>query len=291
MKKRSGSVLLCAAVMMLCLSACGSQTGTGSAAETGTETGTESEGGTVSSNRDTFFQVSLLQGLTFGDYYGSVSVKELKLKGDTGLGTFDGLDGEMIMLDGSVYKAKGDGTVELADDSEMIPFCGITFLDDDIIWSVENTETYDKLLGILNQKVEENGRNRFYAARISGRFREMNVRSEYAQQEPYKPLAKVLETDQTFYDYSDIDGTIVALYCPPYMSDLNASGWHLHFISDDKTKGGHVLGLHIEKANIALDLTDSFEMKLPDNEMFSGFDLTIDQSEDIKKVETDVDRK
>ena len=273
MKKREVSILFCTAAMMFCLSACGSQAGTGS------------------SDRETFFQVSLLQGLTFGDYYGSVPVKDLKLKGDAGLGTFDGLDGEMIMLDGSVYKAKGDGTVELADDSEMIPFCGITFLDDDITWSVENIETYNQLIDILNQKVEENGKNRFYAARIAGRFSEMNVRSEYAQQEPYKPLAKVLETDQTFYDYSDIDGTIVAMYCPPYMSDLNASGWHLHFISDDKTKGGHVLGLHIEKADIALDLTDNFEMKLPNNDMFSGFDLTIDQSEDIKKVETDVDRK
>ena len=143
MKKRSVPVLFCTAVMILCLSACGSQAGT------------------ASSDRDTFFQVSLLQGLTFGDYHGSVSVKDLKRKGDAGLGTFDGLDGEMIMLDGSVYKAKG----------------------------------------------------------------------------------------------------------------------------------GHVLGLRIEKADIALDLTDSFEMKLPDNDMFSGFDLTIDQSEDIKKVETDVDRK
>ena len=172
-----------------------------------------------------------------------------------------------------------------------IPFCGITFFDDDAAWSVENIETYDKLLSILNQKVEEYGVNRFYAARVTGRFSQMNVRSEYAQEEPYEPLAKVLETDQTFYDYSDIDGTIVAMYCPPYMSDLNASGWHLNFISDDKAKGGHVLGLYIEKADISLDLTDSFEMRLPNNDMFSGFDLTIDQSEDIKKVETDVDRK
>ena len=279
MKKRSVLVLCCTAMMMLCLSAYGSQPGPGSAA------------GAAASGRDTFFQVSLLQGLTFGDYYGSVSVKDLKLKGDTGLGTFDGLDGEMIMLDGSVYKAKGDGTVELVDDSETVPFCGITFFDNDISWSVENIESYDRLLGILNQKVAEYGGNRFYAARITGRFSEMNVRSEYAQKEPYKPLAKVLETDQTFFDYSDIDGTLVALYCPPYMSDLNAAGWHLHFLSDDRTKGGHAYGLRVEKAEISLDLTDSFEMKLPDNDMFSGFDLTIDQSADIKKVETDLDRK
>ena len=159
MKKRAVSVLLCTAVIMFCLSACGSRPGNGPAAGTGTEPeeGTEPEAeaepeeGAVTADRDTFFQVSLLQGLTFGDYYGSVSVKELKSKGDTGLGTFDGLDGEMIMLDGEVYKAKGDGSVELTEDSETIPFCGITFLDDDENWSVENIETFDDLLDILNR--------------------------------------------------------------------------------------------------------------------------------------------
>ena len=44
--------------------------------------------------------------------------------------------------------------------------------------------------------------------------------------------------------------------------------------------------LQFDKADLALDYTQGFEMKLPDNEMFDGFDLTIDQSEDIKEVET-----
>ena len=62
----------------------------------------------------------------------------------------------------------------------------------------------------------------------------MQVRSELPQTEPYKPLAKVLETDQTFFDYENIKGTVVGLYCPEYMSDLNAVGWHFHFISEDR---------------------------------------------------------
>ena len=114
----------------------------------------------MASDRETFFQVSLLQGLTLGDYHGSVSVKELKRKGDIGLGTFDGLDGEMIMLDGSVYKAKGDGTVELADDSETIPFCGITFFDDDESWTVENIETHRNLRQTPCYFKQKSGRER-----------------------------------------------------------------------------------------------------------------------------------
>ena len=70
------------------------------------------------------------------------------------------------------------------------------------------------------------------------------------------------------------------------MSDLNAVGWHFHFISDDRKAGGHVLDLSADEIDVSLDRTDSFSMSLPDNEMFNSFDLTIDQSDDIKKVET-----
>lgn len=237
-------------------------------------------------DREVLYQVSLLQGLTFGDYHGSITAGELKQNGDTGLGTFDGLDGEMIVLDGVVYKAKSDGSVEVVNDDETIPFSNVTFFDEDENVTLEGITDIDALKELLNEKLEGKLPNGFCVIRIDGKFKEMNVRSEYKQNEPYKPLAKVLETDQTFFDYSDIEGTVVGLYCPPYMDKLNAAGWHLHFISKDREKGGHVLGLNIDKADFALDYTQGFEMKLPDNEMFDGFDLTIDQSEDIKEVET-----
>ena len=236
-------------------------------------------------NREVVYQVSLLQGLTFGDYYGSVTAEELKRHGDTGIGTFDRLNGELIMLDGEIYRAAGDGSVEVVPNDETIPFSDVTFMDADESGDFKEIPDYDALHKELDQIVAEKGKNRFYMIRIDGMFREVNVRSEYAQEEPYKPLAEVLEYDQTFFDYEDVEGTMVGLYCPPYMSDLNAVGWHLHFISKDKTKGGHVLGLNIADAVLTWDDTDAFQMNLPQNEMFAGFDLTIDQSADIEKVE------
>ncbi len=236
-------------------------------------------------DRETIYQVSLLQGLTLGDYNGSVSAAELKEKGDIGIGTFEGLNGEMITLDGAVYRADGEGKVEEVSDDEGIPFSNVTFFDEDEKISLSKIDSIETLQEELDKKVKELGKNRFYFVRIDGLFSEINVRSEYAQEKPYKPLAKVLETDQTFFDYEDIEGTVVALYCPGYMSNMNATGWHMHFISDDRERGGHVLGLKLENAEAAFDITDKFELKLPDNEMFSAFDLTIDQSEDIEKVE------
>ena len=281
--KKFGKVVALITVVSLCLTGCGAK----EQAKDNTEEAATNTNAVAEYDRETVYQVSLLQGLTFGDYHGSVSVADLKKRGDIGIGTFDGLNGELIAVDGKVYRAAGDGSVEEVSDDTMIPFSNVTFFDEDVKDILNGVNDINALQDKLNQKVSELGENKFYFIRIDGTFDEMNVRSENAQEEPYKPLAEVLETDQTFFHYEDIEGTVVGLYCPPYMSDLNATGWHMHFVSSNKTQGGHVLGLKIGKADLGMDVTDGFEMALPDNEMFAGFDLTIDQSEDIEKVEKD----
>lgn len=240
----------------------------------------------TSEDRDTLYQVSLLQGLLQGDYNGSISIGELKACGDTGIGTFDRLNGELIMVDGVVYRAAGDGTVEVPSDDETIPFSNVTFMDADEEVSINNVASFDDLMEILNGKVAELGGNRFYMIRIDGVFNTVYARSEYAQDKPYEPLVVVLETDQTFFDMENVSGTVVGLYCPAYMSELNNAGWHLHFISDDRTSGGHVLDLAIEEAVITWDYTDNFEMILPDNDEFTQIDFSIDRSEDVRRAET-----
>lgn len=240
---------------------------------------------TNNNDSETIHQISLLQGLMLGDYYGSISVKELKQMGDTGIGTFDKLNGELIMTDGVVYRAKGDGGVEIVDDSELIPFANVTIFDNDENSDLNNVKDLDDLLTILNNKVNNYNSNQYCMAKITGTFTKMNVRSELAQKAPYKPLVDVLKTDQTFFDYENVEGTVVALYMPPYMNTINTTGWHLHFISKDKTKGGHLLNLEINKSTLSLDYTSNFNMHLPDGEFFKSLDLTIDQEDDIKEVE------
>lgn len=291
MRKRVVRITAFFTAVMLGLAGCGSKKKNNKQTEQKTEitTGngdtTESDAEVKAVDRETVFQVSLLQGLTFGDYHGSISAAELKKRGDIGIGTFDGLNGEMITLDGNIYRAAADGSVEVVPDDETIPFSNVTFFDTDETAELSGIDSITALQDKLNEKVDTLGKNRFYFIRIDGTFSEMNVRSEYVQKEPYKPLAEVLETDQTFFDYENIEGTVVGLYCPPYMSDLNATGWHLHFVSADRQKGGHILGLKIDKAELSIDITDGFEMALPEDDMFADFDLTIDQSEDIEKVE------
>ncbi len=286
--QRIGIVLAMSVLLTACGNSNDKNTGTESANSGSTESAASSDSST--GGRDVINQVSLLQGLTFGDYNGSVPVSQLKKLGDIGIGTFDALNGELIMLEGTVYRAASDGTIEVVPDDEKIPFANVTFFDSDEVIKLNNIDNVNTLKAELDKKVNEAGKNRFYMIKAEGTFTKMNVRSELPQKKPYKPLAKVLETDQTFFNYENIKGTVVGLYCPEYMNDLNAVGWHFHFISEDRKAGGHVLDLSATETNVTMDRTDYFSMTLPDNEMFNEFDLTIDQSEDIKKVETGDDK-
>lgn len=236
-------------------------------------------------NTEAIHQVSLLQGLMLGDYYGSVTVKELKSMGNTGIGTFNSLNGELILIDGICYRANELLELEVVHDDETVPFADVTFLDNDLNYELNGLNSIEELKSTLDSKVKELGTNRFYMIRIDGLFDEIYFRSEKKQSLPYKPLNEVLKTNQTFKTMTNTNGSIVGLYTPNYMSDLNAVGWHFHFVTEDRKSGGHVLNADLGECNITWDYTDSFNMYLPDGEFFNSLDLTVDQDEAIKEVE------
>ena len=278
------TAILLAAAMMASLAACSSQQE--SKSET-TEKATEKTAEqTADKNTETVYQVALLQSLTQGYYDGIIKVSELKQHGDIGIGTFEGVNGEMIVLDGKVYQALGDGSVKEADENETVPFSNVTFFDSDIKETLSDIENVDALKAALDNIVDQNGRNMFYFVRIDGDFEKMNVRSELKQEKPYKSLDKALATDQREFNYDDAKGTVVGLYCPDYMGGLNTPGWHFHFISDDKAKGGHILDLSFKSAEAQLDKTPEFDMTLSDTDTFHEMELSKDVSDAIKKVET-----
>lgn len=188
------------------------------------------------------YQVSTLQALAKGDFYGNATIEELLANGDIGLGTFEAVDGEMIVLDGVCYRAKADGTVEIADAGDATPFASVTYLNKNIAFELENIADMSELLAKLDEVGKAHGENNIYACRIDGYFNEIYARSEKKQHsEPYKTFAKVLETDQREFEFKNVSGSLVCVYFPQYMDGLNVAGWHVHFISDDRTMGGHVL--------------------------------------------------
>ena len=238
-------------------------------------------------NRETIYQVALLQSLAMGYLDGSITVKDLKTHGDTGIGCFEGVNGEMIVLDGVVYQADENCKINVMGDKETVPFSNVTFFEKD--FSVKLADVHDKAAfeKILNEHVNKHGRNSFYMVKITGTFNEILVRSERGAKEPYPTLVEVLKT-QNEITPKNISGTVVGLYCPDFMSSLNSTGWHFHFISADKKLGGHVLDLNLKRGEAQFDKTDNFAMGLPTKKNFHQLNFKQDMQEDIRKAEQDV---
>ena len=237
---------------------------------------------------DAIFQVSLLDGLMQGDYDGTATVGQLLQKGDTGLGTFDQLDGEMVVLDGVVYKAKSDGSVEVVADSETVPFAAVAHFDSDIpATELTSIANFDSLKAALDDIIaQQTGDfNQFYIATIQGNFDLVHVRSVPMQSKPYKPLAEVTKNQAEFV-YENIQGTAVAMRFPDYMQGINLPGWHLHFLSGDKTKGGHVLDAKLADGSVNMDIIREFQLVVPDTENFANLDLGVDLSQQTGAVES-----
>lgn len=242
-------------------------------------------------DRESIVQVALLQSLAQGYFGGTLTSGELRTMGDTGIGTFEGLNGEMIVLDGKVYQALGDGTVFVAPDKTVIPYATVTFFDPDIPVKLTDIKNKKDFENALNSEVQKAGANSFYMVKLAAEFDSVLFRSEYGSEEPYPTLVEALKGKQTEFTEKNIRGTLVGLYCPSYMGELNSVGWHFHFISDDKKKGGHILELSVKDGTAYLDKTDKFTMMLHNDKKFHDINLAKDMAEDIRSAEQDTKGK
>lgn len=177
---------------------------------------------------NTMYQVSTLQSLMMGDYEGHISIRALLKKGDTGLGTFDSLHGEMILLDGICYRALEDGHVEVSQEEDRSPFAVASFLKEDDAFPISAPD-FSALQQALNARRIRQGKNNICLCRIDGDFEEIKARSEVPQTRPYRPLAVAMKTDQREFTFEHVSGSLVCVYFPPYMDKLNMAGWHIHF--------------------------------------------------------------
>ena len=234
---------------------------------------------TLSKENDTLYQVSTINSLLAGNYDGLQTIGKLKEKGDIGIGTFDMLDGELVMIDKKVYQVKATGQVIEVGDSIKAPFAAVTFFDKDITKESIPISNFKSLTQELDNLIVS--KELFYAFRIDGTFKYVKTRSVPKQNKPYQILSEVTKNQPTF-EYRDVTGSLIGFWCPEYVGGVNVPGYHLHFISDDRTKGGHLLEISFDKASINIDVTDSFNMALSP-ESVSG--AITDIQKEIDKVE------
>lgn len=232
------------------------------------------------------YQVSTLQALAMGYNIAVITVEELLRHGDTGLGTFEGVDGEMIVADGVCYRATADGTVTQAPAETGVPFAAVSCLDGRRMFPLEAVPDIETLKNILTLRIEENfGLNSMHMVRVDGSFERVCARSETGQLTHHITLKEMLQDKQRDFFFDDTDGTLVCVYYPDYMDGINAPGWHLHFLSADKTRGGHVFDLSLRSGRAEMDKISRIEIQLPNSASFDTYSLKNASQDEIRQVE------
>ncbi|MHB8110256.1 MAG: acetolactate decarboxylase [Syntrophorhabdaceae bacterium] len=231
---------------------------------------------------DTLTQVSTIDALMSGIYDGPTTLAELREKGDFGLGTFQTLDGEMILLDGVFYQVASSGNVQRPENNLKTPFAAVTFFKADRGFKLARGTNFQ----VFSKTTESSfpSRNTFYAVKMTGTFETVKTRSVPAQKKPYRPLVDIVKT-QPVFEMSGVSGTMVGFWCPSFVKGVNVPGYHIHFLRQDGKRGGHVLDFIARDVIVEIDDTREFFLMLPDDDPFNKANLEPDRTQDLKAVE------
>lgn len=244
--------------------------------------------GCAGPSRNTVYQTSTIDALLAGVYDGDQTLCALRRHGDFGIGTYDRLDGEMVLLDGEFHQVKADGKVYSPSLAGETPFAAVCVFRPDQAFVVPSGADMAGVEARIDQ--EAPNQNLFHAIRIDGQFKKMRTRSVPPQNRPFPPLKDVAAT-QPVFDMENIAGTVVGFRCPPFAAGVNVPGYHLHFISQDRSRGGHILAFEMVTGTVQIDVLDRFVMQLPGTEDFAAVDLARDRQQDLKGVEKEKARK
>ena len=232
------------------------------------------------------YQVSTLQALMLGYSRAVISVSELLSHGNIGLGTFTDVDGEMIVLDGECYRALENGDIVMAEPDRGVPFSTVCTMSASYPLEFDRMDCIDDLKTELNHIIDDNfALNSMHMVRIDGDFELVDARSESGYESVHVDLKTILEKTQKAFKFENVRGTLVCVYFPDYMDGINASGWHLHFISEDRKHGGHVFEIVLRSGKGEISKINSIELKLPDEPIFDTFALKQASKDIVKAVE------
>lgn len=221
---------------------------------------------------DVFYHYSIWEAFVNKIYDGTLKASELKEKGDIGLGSYNALDGELIMLDGVLYEDLGDGHVIVVNDSTKIAYANAAFYNEDKSFILENTPSYDALRGQLNQQI--GSKYFFYVFKNLGTFNKLKLGGAPKQEGPYTEGLDVLIPNRPKWNKENITGTKVGFFCPELIGQINVAGYHLHFVSDDKKAAGHVMEF-IDASNLTggFRKISKYQFDLPDTKEYEDVNL------------------
>jgi acetolactate decarboxylase len=229
------------------------------------------------------FQASTIGALLEGAYEGDLTFAELAEHGDLGLGTLNHLDGEMIALDGDFFRADVNGRITRIAPEERTPFAVVTRFEPTLDERLSDEELdHNQLLTRLDAYIPAEASS--CAIRLDGRFDLVRARSVPRQEPPYRPLTEVV-ADQRVFELRDVMGTMLGFRFPEYAEGIEVGGYHLHFVSADRSRGGHVLDSRSGGLRVRLDPSNDLHVELPPRVDLEDPDLAAETHAAVEAVE------
>jgi acetolactate decarboxylase len=188
--------------------------------------------------QDTLYQVSPFNAFSTGNFEGNTTFGELAKHGDFGIGTLNGLNGEMIAINGKFYQIPTEGAPREIAPSEKTPYATVTFFNKDQTFQLANISSFSQLIQDINSTLPNY--NVIYAIKIHGFFDSAETRSVPIQTKPYPTLTEAVK-NQTTFTLNNFEGTLAGFFFPESMNGIDYVGYHLHLITDNHTAGGHLL--------------------------------------------------
>jgi acetolactate decarboxylase len=233
--------------------------------------------------RAVLYQYSVIDGLLAGVYDGDLTMAELKQHGDFGLGTFNALDGELVLLDGVSYQIRADGSVRVAPDGERSPLGFATFFAPTQTFTLDAAVTLADLQAELARRLHPNAA---YAIELRGRFANLTARSEDPGTRPYPEMAAHMAAHEHRFPLTNFEGVAAGFWLPPYLGRVNVPGLHLHCLSSDHRAGGHLLEfLSAGRLTIRVMELDVVELAISKHPDFQAVDLAHDRKRSLEQIE------
>jgi acetolactate decarboxylase len=142
-------------------------------------------------------------------------------------------------------------------------------------------ESFDDLTAQLDHGCDTG--NLFFAVRIDGHFSLIRTRALC------KTASGVSLVDATAHQpefaLDDVSGTAVGFWTPLYARMINVAGWHFHFVTGDRTGGGHLLDCRGADLRVQIQDLADIRIAMPETAAFLQADLSQDPSHELELAE------
>lgn len=234
------------------------------------------------SAKQSIYQTGTINSLLQAVYDGDASMEELSQYGDFGLGALDAIDGELIICDGKFFRADARGQLNQLAPATCSPFAVITKFTPEQSFELAAVNFAELEQNLLSQLISA---NLIYAIRIEGFFSNIELRSEECTCRPYRKLIEILPNLQRTFSFDNIAGTLVGVWFPNYLAQVNVPGFHFHFVDEQQKVGGHVFGLKMTQGKVQIQTLHGFKMDLIQSNEFHQANLDINNSAAVAQVE------